>query len=143
MNDRSALYKALSERGQEMQLSPDFQLRMMCQIRKFEARKKRRERVWSIVGYTTAIITAVTTLIVFCGNMFSRFFETSAANMVAEYQSVDMVGVGKDITATITHLSGWNISFLLILGVCAWLLLSFDSYIRKKYSLEKSSYKKN
>lgn len=139
MNDRSALYKALSERGQEVKLSPDFQLRMMCQIREIEARKKHRERVWTIVGYATAIITAVVTLIVFCGKMFARFFEKCTVNVIADYHSVDFTEVGNNMVQEFSSIHLLNLTLPVTVTICALLLLSLDRIIRKKLAVIKDN----
>ena len=138
MNERSALYKALSERGEEMKLSSDFQLRMMCQIHAIEARKKRREHVWSIVGYATAIITAVVTLVMFCGNIFTQFFKRCIENITADYQSLDFTSVGDSMTHGISAINPLNFTLPTIILISTSLLLILDRLMRKRYGLIKN-----
>ncbi len=86
-NNISPLYKAIEARAEGHRLPVDFSSRVMAEIMVADCRRRRRELLWSIVGYVAAAVVTVGSVVYFCSEIFVRFVADTIAGFAAVRES--------------------------------------------------------
>jgi len=120
-NDISPLYKAIEARGEGHRLPVDFTSRVMTEIMVADCRRRRRELIWSIVGYVAAVTVAVGTVVYFCSEIFVRVVTDMIADFAAVRESAFMQS---------------EFGIMLIMLPSAALLLLLDMLLRRRLAMK-------